>query len=404
MAKVSEPPKRGRGRPPKNGTKAGEKKTGAKRGRPAKADAKKAPVKNAAKPKKPADKLTKTASSVKAGLKKAASKKAAPKKVAQKRAAPKKAAPVRTRVRRSSSGPRYSAAKSIRLAIAPIGWTNDDLPELGGEIPFEQCVSEMALAGFAGSEVGNKYPRDPDVLNRALALRGLTVCNAWFSSFLTTESYEEVEDDFIRHRDFLYAAGARVIGAAEQGHSIQGLDDVSVFDAKPSFTDDEWERLCSGLNRLGRLAAEKGMKLTYHHHMGTGVQTAGEIDRLMENTDPEYLGLLYDTGHLVFAGEDHLAVLRKWIGRIGHVHLKDMRSSVRERAMLEGWSFLQSVREGVFTVPGDGDVDFAPVFKALKRAKYAGWWVVEAEQDPAKAIPLEYAIKARRYIKETANI
>ncbi|MDR0997595.1 MAG: myo-inosose-2 dehydratase [Treponema sp.] len=291
----------------------------------------------------------------------------------------------------------------MRLAIAPIGWTNDDLPELGGEIPFEQCVSEMALAGFAGSEVGNKYPKDPELLNRALALRGLTICNAWFSSFLTTESYEEVEENFIRHRDFLYAAGARVIGAAEQGHSIQGLD-LPVFDHKPSFTDEEWERLCSGLNRLGRLAAEKGMKLTYHHHMGTGVQTAGEIDRLMENTDPEYLGLLYDTGHLVFAGEDHLAVLRRWIGRIGHVHLKDMRSSVRERAVQEKWSFLQAVKEGVFTVPGDGDVDFAPVFKALKRAKYAGWWVVEAEQDPAKAIPLEYAIKARRYIKETANI
>ncbi|MDR1637796.1 MAG: myo-inosose-2 dehydratase [Treponema sp.] len=291
----------------------------------------------------------------------------------------------------------------MRLAIAPIGWTNDDLPELGGEIPFEQCVSEMALAGFTGSEVGNKYPRDPDVLNQALALRGLTICNAWFSSFLTTRPYEEVEEDFIRHRDFLYAVGARVIGAAEQGHSIQGLDEP-IFDAKPSFTDEEWDSLCSGLNRLGRLAAEKGMKLTYHHHMGTGVQSAGEIDRLMENTDPEYLGLLYDTGHLVFAGEDHLAVLDKWIDRIGHVHLKDMRPPVRERAALEKWSFLRAVKEGVFTVPGDGAVDFAPVFKALKKARYAGWWVVEAEQDPAKAKPLEYAIKARRYIKETAKI
>jgi inosose dehydratase len=404
MAKVSEPPKRGRGRPPKNGTQAGEKKAGPKRGRPAKAGAKETPAKKAVKPKKPADKLTKVrAGSVKTGLKKAAPKKAVPKKVASKKAVSKKAAPAGTRARRSSSGPRYSMAKSIRLAIAPIGWTNDDLPELGGEIPFEQCVSEMALAGFTGSEVGNKYPKDPAVLNRALALRGLTICNAWFSSFLTTESYEEVEENFIRHRDFLYAAGARVIGAAEQGHSIQGLD-VPVFDAKPSFTDEEWERLCFGLNRLGRLAAEKGMKLTYHHHMGTGVQTAGEIDRLMENTDPKYLGLLYDTGHLVFAGEDHLAVLDKWIGRIGHVHLKDMRSHVRERAVMERWSFLQSVKEGVFTVPGDGDVDFAPVFKALKKAKYSGWWVVEAEQDPAKAIPLEYAIKARRYIKETAKI
>jgi inosose dehydratase len=393
MAKVSAP-KRGRGRPPKNGTKAGEKKAGVKKPGAVKAGAKKAAAKKIVKAKKPADKAV---------APKAAVKKVAVKKVAAKKAALKKTGPVKTRVRRSASGPRYSAAKNIRLAIAPIGWTNDDLPELGGAIPFEQCVSEMALAGFSGSEVGNKYPRDPDILNRALALRGLTVCNAWFSSFLTVKPYEEVEEDFIRHRDFLYAAGARVIGAAEQGHSIQGLEEP-IFDAKPSFTGEEWDRLCSGLNRLGRLAAEKGMKLTYHHHMGTGVQSAAEIDRLMENTDPEYLGLLYDTGHLVFAGEDHLAVLRKWVGRIGHVHLKDMRPAVRERALMEKWSFLQAVKAGVFTVPGDGAVDFTPVFKALKRAKYSGWWVVEAEQDPAKANPLEYAIKARRYIKETANI
>jgi inosose dehydratase len=409
MAKVSEPPKRGRGRPPKHGAKAGEKKAGAKKTGAFKAAAKKAPVKKTVKAKKPADKTAKTkALPAKAGVKKAALKKAAPKKVASKKAVPKKAAlkktaPVKTRLRRSPSGPRYKGAKNIRLAIAPIGWTNDDLPELGGEIPFEQCVSEMALAGFTGSEVGNKYPRDPDALNQALALRGLSICNAWFSSFLTTRPYEEVEEDFIRHRDFLYAVGARVIGAAEQGHSIQGLDEP-VFEAKPFFAGEEWDRLCSGLNRLGRLAAEKGMKLTYHHHMGTGVQSAGEIDRLMENTDPEYLGLLYDTGHLVFAGEDHLAVLDKWIGRIGHVHLKDMRPPIRERAVAESWSFLRAVKEGVFTVPGDGAVDFAPVFKALKKARYSGWWVVEAEQDPAKANPLEYAIKARRYIKETAKI
>jgi inosose dehydratase len=261
----------------------------------------------------------------------------------------------------------------------------------------------MALAGFAGSEVGNKYPRDPKVLNKALALRGLTICNAWFSSFLTTKPYRDVEDAFIKHRDFLYAVGARVIGAAEQGHSIQGQD-KPIFDAKPNFTEEEWERLCEGLNKLGKKAADKGMKLSYHHHMGTGVQTAGEIDRLMENTDPKLLGLLYDTGHLVFSGEDHLAVLSKWIKRIAHVHLKDMRPAIRKKAVTEKWSFLRAVKEGVFTVPGDGSIDFEPVFRALKEANFEGWWVVEAEQDPAKANPLEYALKARSYIKEKAGI
>ena len=291
----------------------------------------------------------------------------------------------------------------IRLAIAPIGWTNDDLPELGGKIPFEQCVSEMALAGFAGSEVGNKYPKDPKILNKALGLRGLSICNAWFSSFLTTRPYREVEAEFIKQRDFLCAVGAGVIGAAEQGHSIQGRD-KPVFDAKPAFTNDEWNRLCSGLNKLGEIAAKKGMKLTYHHHMGTGVQSALEIDRLMENTNPEFVSLLYDTGHLVFAGEDHLAVLDKWANRVGHVHLKDMRPLICCQAVEEKWSFLEAVRAGVFTVPGDGCIDFLPVFKTLEKVKYSGWLVVEAEQDPAKANPLEYALKARNYIRDKTGI
>ena len=291
----------------------------------------------------------------------------------------------------------------IRLAIAPIGWTNDDMPELGGEIPFEQCISEMALAGFEGSEVGNKYPRDPERLNKALKLRGLTICNAWFSSFLTTKSLVEVEKDFIKQCDFLFAVGARVIGAAEQGNSIQGKP-LPIFDAKPRFTNEEWKRLTEGLNHLGTIAKKKGMQLVYHHHMGTGVQITEEIDRLMEMTDPELVGLLYDTGHLVFSGEDHLAILHKYLKRIKHVHLKNVRFEVMEKAKKEKWSFLQAVRNGVFTVPGDGGLDFVPVFDALKSGGYKGWWVVEAEQDPAKANPLEYALIARRYIKEKAGI
>jgi inosose dehydratase len=294
--------------------------------------------------------------------------------------------------------------QNVQLAIAPIGWTNDDLPELGGNIPFEQCVSEMALAGFTGCEVGNKYPRDPAVLNKHLALRGLTICNAWFSSFLTTKPYAEVEEAFIKHRDFLHSVGARVIGAAEQGYSIQGCQNLPIFAAKPNFTDGAWKHLCSGLNRLGERAAEKGMLLTYHHHMGTGVQTSSEIDRLMDGTDPERLGLLYDTGHLVFSGDDHLAVLRKWKDRIKHVHLKDVRMDILSRVKDRKLSFLTAVQEGVFTVPGDGDIDFVPVFEELKKVQYSGWWVVEAEQDPALANPLEYAIKARRYIRDKAGI
>jgi len=293
---------------------------------------------------------------------------------------------------------------TIKLAIAPIGWTNDDLPELGGEIPFEQCVSEMALAGFVGSEVGNKYPRDTEVLKRALALRGLRICNAWFSTFLTTKPYDEVERDFVKHCTFLKEMGATVVGVAEQGNSIQGRQDLPVFDAKPVNSEEQWKKLCDGLNRLGAKAKEMGMTLTYHHHMGTGVQTSEEIDRLMEQTDGELVGLLYDTGHLVFSGEDAIAVLKKWLARIRHVHLKDVRKQKLEEAIAGKWSFLRSVKAGVFTVPGDGSIDFAPIFTILKDSGYRGWWVVEAEQDPALANPLEYAIKARTYIREKAGI
>jgi inosose dehydratase len=261
----------------------------------------------------------------------------------------------------------------------------------------------MALAGFVGSEVGNKYPKDPVVLNKALGMRGLTICNAWFSSFLTTKPYAVVEKEFIKHRDFLHAVGARVIGAAEQGHSIQGQK-LPVFDKKPTFTDDEWKRLTEGLNNLGERAKEKGMTLTYHHHMGTGVQTSAEIDRLMENTQTGLLDLLYDTGHLVFSGEDHLAVLKKWGKRIKHVHLKDVRPQVVAKVRKDKLSFLEAVKAGAFTVPGDGSIDFVPVFQALKANGYEGWWVVEAEQDPAIANPLEYALKARKYIREKAGI
>lgn len=292
----------------------------------------------------------------------------------------------------------------VKLAIAPIAWTNDDMPELGAENTFEQCVSEMALAGYVGSEVGNKYPKDPAALNKALKLRGLTICNAWFSAYLTTKPYEETEKAFIEFRDFLYEVGARVIGVAEQGHSIQGRMELPVFKAKPVFTDEEWDRLSKGLNRLGELALEKGMAVAYHHHMGTGIQTLEEIDRLMESTDPKLVNLLFDTGHLVFAGVDPEAVLRKYINRIRHVHLKDIRADVLERVKKEEYSFLKAVREGVFTVPGDGCIDFAPLFDILADNDYTGWMVVEAEQDPAKANPLEYAIKARKYIRETTGL
>lgn len=292
----------------------------------------------------------------------------------------------------------------VKLGIAPIAWTNDDMPDLGSENTFEQCISEMALAGFTGCEVGNKYPRDDiPALKKALSLRNMQICNAWFSSFLLTKPYDEVEKDFTDHISFLKEMGARVVGISEQSYSIQGTD-KSVFKDKYIMNDDEWARLCDGVNRLGKVAKDMGISLTYHHHMGTVVQTAAEIDRLMENTDPELFSLLYDSGHLAYCGEDYIGVLKKYANRVKHVHLKDIRPEVIDKVKKESLSFLEGVRLGTFTVPGDGAIDFGPIFDILADSGYEGYVLVEAEQDPAKANPFEYALKARAYIREKSGL
>ena len=294
-------------------------------------------------------------------------------------------------------------SKKVKLGIAPIAWTNDDMPDLGAENTFEQCISEMALAGFTGCEIGNKYPKDPKVLKKALDLRHMQICNAWFSTFLTTKPYEETEKEFIKHITFLKEMGAKVVGVSEQGHSIQGTD-LSIFDDKYIMNDEEWDKLCTGLNKLGKVAKDMGITLTFHHHMGTVVQTAAEIDRLMENTDPELFNLLFDSGHLAYCGEDYMYVLKKYINRIKHVHLKDIRPEVIEKVKKEHLSFLQGVRLGTFTVPGDGAIDFTPIFDVLAENNDEGYVLVEAEQDPAVANPFEYAVKARKYIAEKAGL
>ena len=293
--------------------------------------------------------------------------------------------------------------KKVSLGIAPIGWTNDDMPDLGKENTFEQTVSEMALAGFKGTEVGSHYPTDPVVLKKALDLRGMTICNRWFSSFLITKPYEEVEADFIQNLDFLKYCGSKCIGVSEQSYSIQGLDQP-ILEGKYVMNDKEWDMLVDGLNKLGKVAKDRGMYLTFHHHMGTVVQTEAEIDRFMDSVDPDLVYLLFDSGHCSYADIDPTKVLGKYVDRVRHVHLKDLRKDVVAQARKENWSFLQGVRAGTFTVPGDGDVDFSPLFDILADADYEGWVLVEAEQDPAKANPLEYAMKARKYIAEHTGL
>lgn len=290
----------------------------------------------------------------------------------------------------------------IKLGIAPIGWTNDDMPELGSNITFEQCISEMALAGYIGCEVGNKYPtHDRILLKEYLEVRGLTICNQWFSYEFTTKPLKEVKRGFLEQLDFLNFMGAKVIGGAECGNTIHGNYFKPITKRKLT-TEKDWLRLTRGLNELGKISlGTYGIKLSYHHHMGTMIQTIDEVERLLNETDERYVSLNFDCGHFHFANEDSIEALKKFLPRTSHIHLKDVRNSVKDRAYKDNLSFLKSVKLGVFTVPGDGDIGMNPIGDIIHQSDYNGWVVVEAEQDPSIANPFEYAKKGYQYLTET---
>lgn len=294
--------------------------------------------------------------------------------------------------------------KSIQVGIAPIGWTNDDMPQLGGENTFEQCLSEAALAGFEGTEIGGKYPTNPEILKKALELRGICIASQWFSSFLCEMPYEDNQKAFIAQLDFLETVGANRINVCELTRCLFASEESMFGPAKPIATDEEWNKLCNGLNKLGKIATARGFKLCFHHHMATVVQTLAETRRLMENTDPKHVYLCFDTGHFTFSNEDAVAACKEFAARIGHVHLKDIRPAKMKQAIQEGFKFRSAVLENCFTIPGDGCVDYPSIFKILDECGYEGWLLVEAEQDPAVANPFEYAVKARKYIRETIGI
>ena len=288
----------------------------------------------------------------------------------------------------------------VRLGVTPTLWWNDDFPSIDIGIPFGQCVSEMALAGYQGCSIGHKYPTDPAEMKSALDLRGLGVSEPWVSTYFTINAMEQQTVDAFEERiAFIKAVGGTEMVVAEFGRTSHLLS-VALFANRPIFDDRQWDQLANGLNRLGKIAAGAGIRLSYHHHMGTGVMTRADVDRLMASTDPDLVHLLLDTGHMVFAGDDPIAAARDYAHRIGHVHLKDIRPEIVSKVREEGLSFQQGIEEGVFTVPGDGAIDFVPVLEALGGAGYQGWLVVEAEQDPAKANPLEYAFKGRAYLRE----
>ena len=288
----------------------------------------------------------------------------------------------------------------VCLGISPIGWTNDDLPELGGDIPLGTCLAEARLAGFQGIELGNKFPRDPALLRPILDRHGLALASGWYSGHLLERSVAEELAAIEPHRALLAAMGCAVLVYAETSAGIAG-DRSRRLSTRPRLRHDEWLGFGGKLTGLADALADGGLRLAYHHHMGTVIETETEIDRLMETTG-DSVGLLLDTGHLFFADADPAAIAARHAASICHVHCKDVRGDVLERVRASDASFLDAVLAGVFTVPGDGCIDFVAALQPLATAGYKSWLVVEAEQDPAKAPPLDYARRGFRHLSGAA--
>lgn len=290
---------------------------------------------------------------------------------------------------------------SVRIGCNPIGWTNDDLHDLGGDTPLEVCLAEAHQAGYAGIELGRKFPRRASELRPILARHGLALISGWYDGELRHRSARDEIRALTPHLDLLADMGSTVLVFAETSDSVQGRRDIPVS-RRPHLPADGWRPFADALTEVAEHTRARGVRLAYHHHMGTVVETADEIDRLMELAG-DAVGLLLDTGHCTYANADPVAVARRHAPRIVHVHCKDVRGAVLSEARRRDQSFLDAVVDGVFTVPGDGSVDFGAVVRVLKDASYSGWLVVEAEQDPAKAHPLTYARKGFAHLRELAG-
>ena len=276
-----------------------------------------------------------------------------------------------------------------QLGIAPIAWSNDDLPELGGETTLETCLSEARLAGFSGVESGGKFPKTSEELGPILKVHDLRLVSGWYSGTVLDNDLEAEKAQARAQLKLFRDLGAAVLVYGETAGTIQNKRGAPIS-TRRVLADDDMRAYGRKLTEFAEFCADQGVPLSFHHHMGTAIESEQDIDGLMDATG-DAVGLLYDTGHLAFAGADVLRVIEKHGKRINHVHAKDVRRDVAAGLARDRESFLEAVLKGVYTVPGDGFVDFGTVTKRLAAIGYEGWFVVEAEQDPAKAPPLEYA-------------
>jgi inosose dehydratase len=293
------------------------------------------------------------------------------------------------------------AAGPVRFGVAPIAWTNSDLPELGGDTTLETCLKESRAAGFSGTETGVKFPMEPKVLGPILDKHHLKLVSGWFSGRLLKLSVGEEKKRIDPQLATFAALGAPVLVYAETTGTIQDQRNLPVS-RRPKISPERFKVLGEKMTALADYMLGKGVRMAYHHHMGTVVETDAEIDELMAATGPS-VGLLIDTGHSAYAGGDWLAVTRRHAARVVHIHCKDVRPKVLREVRAKDLSFLDAVLAGVFTVPGDGFIEYDAFARVLAGIDYKGWVVVEAEQDPKKAPPFEYSKKGYEHLSRAFN-
>lgn len=291
----------------------------------------------------------------------------------------------------------------ILYGTNPIAWSNDDDHRLGADISLDQCLREAGEIGFDGIELGHKMPNTPDALRAALAPHRLQFISGWHSLNLLSRSVADEKAAIQPHLDLLGAMGCKVCIVCETSNAIHGRVDLPLADS-PVLPGDQWPGFGVDVEAIARFCADQGIALVYHHHMGTIVENAAEIDAFMAATGPA-TQLLLDTGHAWFAGVDPAELARKYMARVGHLHAKNVRPDIRAQVADEGMSFLQGVRRGVFTVPGDaeGAVEFEPTLRIAAEHDYQGWLVIEAEQDPALRNPVQYQTMGLKALHEMAR-
>ena len=273
------------------------------------------------------------------------------------------------------------------------------MPELGGDYTLDTILEEMQKSGYSGTEIGNKFPKEASSIKEVLSKYKLELASSWHSTFFLSKKVDDELETIQKKASLLANAGAMIINIAECTDSVHGKMQNSLS-SKPICTEEDWDILTDSLNKAGEICNSYGISIGYHHHMGTYIQSEKEIFRLLSNTDPKLVNLCADTGHLFFAGVDPVKFFEENMSRIRHIHFKDLRPDVFYDINFDQVSFLKAVLSGVFTVPGDGCIDFEAISRSINMSKYNGWIIVEAEQDPSKANPFEYAMRSRKHLNK----